>query len=191
MTPNISLIITNRFSASYGGPQAIADFAVIYLILQGVGDGSQPLMSMYYGKKETDGLKAIQRMAYLFSLLLAFVGCTLIYAVRNHIGILFGSSPEVNADVAEIILIFLTSIPFYAITKITTSSFYATEKNTLSYILTFMEPITMFTLMAITAPLGGQNMVWWSTIIAKIISAVSAMCLKQKESHEIQAVLEE
>ena len=85
MTPNISLIITNRFSASYGGPQAIADFAVIYLILQGVGDGSQPLMSMYYGKKETDGLKAIQRMAYLFYLLLAFVGCTLIYAVRNHI----------------------------------------------------------------------------------------------------------
>ena len=167
MTPNISLIITNRFSASYGGPQAIADFAVIsyvtcviYLILHGGGNGSQPLMSMYYGKKETDGLKAIRRMAYLFSLLLAFVGCTLIYAVRNHIGILFGSSPEVNADVAEIILIFLTSIPFDAITKITTSSFYATEKNTLSYILTFMEPITMFTLMAITAPPGGQNMVW-------------------------------
>ena len=92
MTPNISLIITNRFSASYGGPQAIADFAVIsyvtcviYLILHGGGNGSQPLMSMYYGKKETDGLKAIRRMAYLFSLLLAFVGCTLIYAVRNHI----------------------------------------------------------------------------------------------------------
>ncbi len=54
-----------------------------------------------------------------------------------------------------------------------------------------MKLITMFTLMAITASLGGQNMVWWSTIIAKIISAVSALFLKQKESHKIQTVLAE
>ncbi|MEE8808064.1 MAG: MATE family efflux transporter [Lactimicrobium sp.] len=198
MTPNISLIITNRFSASYGGAQAIADFAVIsyvtcviYLILQGVGDGSQPLMSMYYGKKETDGLKAIQRMAYLFSLILAFVGCALIYAARYHIGTLFGSSPQVNADVAQIIRIFLISIPFDAITKVTTSSFYATEKNALSYILTFMEPVMMLILMAVLAPMGGQNMIWWSAIIAKIISAMSALFLKQKESREIQAAMAE
>ena len=57
LTPNISLVIINRFSASYGGEQAIATYAcisyivcIIYLILQGVGDGSQPLMSQYYGE---------------------------------------------------------------------------------------------------------------------------------------------
>lgn len=58
MSPNISLIIINRFSVSYGGEPAIATYAciayvicVIYLILQGVGDGSQPLISQCYGEK--------------------------------------------------------------------------------------------------------------------------------------------
>lgn len=58
LTPNISLMLINRFSASYGGEKAIATYAcisyiicIIYLILQGVGDGSQPLMSAVMGKR--------------------------------------------------------------------------------------------------------------------------------------------
>lgn len=60
MSPNISLIIINRFSVSYGGEPAIATYAciayvicIIYLILQGggVGDGGQPLISQCYGEK--------------------------------------------------------------------------------------------------------------------------------------------
>ena len=64
MTPNLSMIIINRFSVFYGGEQAIATYAsigyvmsIIYLILQGVGDGSQPIMSKYYGEKAFDRLK--------------------------------------------------------------------------------------------------------------------------------------
>lgn len=58
MTPNISLIIINRFSIFYGGDQAVAVYAciayiicIVYLIFQGVGDGSQPIISRYYGEK--------------------------------------------------------------------------------------------------------------------------------------------
>ncbi len=47
LTPNISLVLINRFSAFYGGERAIATYAcvsyiicIVYLILQGVGDGS-------------------------------------------------------------------------------------------------------------------------------------------------------
>ena len=58
MTPNISLIIINRFSIHYGGDEAVAVYAciayiicIIYLILQGVGDGSQPLFSRIMEKE--------------------------------------------------------------------------------------------------------------------------------------------
>ena len=57
MSPNISLMIINRFSASYGGESAIAVYAciaymisIISLILQGIGDGSQPLISRFYDR---------------------------------------------------------------------------------------------------------------------------------------------
>ena len=50
LTPNISLMIIN-------------------LILQGVGDGSQPLMSKYYGEKRTNDLTEAKHKAYTFAII--------------------------------------------------------------------------------------------------------------------------
>lgn len=187
MTPNISLIIINRFSISYGGEPAIATYAciayiicIIYLILQGVGDGSQPLISKYYGERNFDNMKNIRKLAYSFALLLSLIGCAVMYITRGNLGILFGASSEVNTEISKIIPIFLVSVPFVAINRITTASFYATEKSAFSYILTFTEPFFMLVLMLILPPLfGGQIMIWWSTVFARILSAVLALILKQ------------
>ena len=199
MTPNISLIIINRFSISYGGEQAIATYAciaymicIIYLILQGVGDGSQPLISRYYGEKDFERLKNVRKLAYGFSMILSLVGCIVMYLTREHLGILFGASSEVNIEIAKIIPIFLVSVPFVAINRITTASFYATEKSTFSYVLTFVEPVFMLILMLILPPLfGGQIMIWWSTVFARILSALLAIMLKwhvDKQEMPIKAI---
>ncbi len=185
LTPNISLVFINRFSAFYEGEKAIATYAcisyiiwIIYLILQGVGDGSQPLMSCYYGEKDTKSLKDIQKMAYTIAVILAIIGGIIMYAGRTKIGILFGASAAVNNEIAKIVPIFLVSLPFVSITRISTACFYATEKSVLSYILTFIEPILMLVFMLILPPLfGGQIMVWWSTVFARIIAAVLALIL--------------
>ena len=184
LTPNISLVLVNRFSAFYGGDRAIATYAcisyiicVIYLILQGVGDGSQPLMSKYYGAGNRIRLKMIQKMAYLFAFVLAVLGTVVMFLIRADVGTLFGASAEVNASTAEIIPIFLVSVPFVAITRIATAAFYATEKSILSYILTFIEPVLMLLFMLILPHFGGQVMIWWSTVFARIIAAVLALLL--------------
>ena len=185
LTPNISLIFINRFSAFYEGEKAIATYAcisyiiwIIYLVLQGVGDGSQLLMSCYYGEKDTKSLKDIQKMAYTIAVILAIIGGIIMYAGRTKIGILFGASAAVNNEIAKIVPIFLVSLPFVSITRISTACFYATEKSVLSYILTFIEPILMLVFMLILPPLfGGQIMVWWSTVFARIIAAVLALIL--------------
>lgn len=188
MSPNISLIIINRFSVSYGGEPAIATYAciayvicIIYLILQGVGDGSQPLISRCYGEKNWADLKYVRKLAYGFAFLMSVVGCIIMYATRGSLGILFGASSEVNMEIAKIMPIFLVSVPFVAILRITTASFYATEKSAFSYILTFIEPLFMLGLMLVLPPLlGGQIMIWWSTVWARILSAVLALILKRR-----------
>ncbi len=188
MTPNISLIIINRFSIYYGGDQAVAVYAciayiicIVYLILQGVGDGSQPIISQYYGAKQIHRLKEIRKLAYGFGLLLAVLSCIIMYVTKDYIGILFGSSPEVNAEISKILPIFLISVPFVAICRVTTASFYATEESAFSYILTFIEPIFMLVFMFILPPLfGGQIMIWWSTVFARVLSACLALILKRR-----------
>ncbi|MGI6005988.1 MAG: MATE family efflux transporter [Ruminococcus sp.] len=188
MTPNISLIIINRFSIFYGGDKAVATYAciayiicIVYLILQGVGDGSQPVISRYYGEKKIRQLKEIRKLAYGFGLFLAVVSCVIMFAARDYVGVLFGSSAEVNAEISRIIPIFLSSVPFVAICRVTTASFYATEESVFSYLLTFIEPVLMLILMLILPPmLGGQIMIWWSTVIARVLSAVLALILKNR-----------
>ena len=188
MTPNISLIIVNRFTVFYGGEQSIATYAcieyviwIIYLILQGVGDGSQPLMSKYYGEKSYKKLSDVRKLAYGFGLFLAMGSCIIIYLLRGDIGVLFGASSAVNHEISKVMVIFLVSFPFVAINRITTASFYATEKNSFAYILTFIEPILMLIFILILPPLfGGQIMIWWSTVLARIISAILALIMGKK-----------
>lgn len=190
LTPNISLVIVNKFSMLYGGEIAIATYAcieyiicIIYLVLQGVGDGIQPLLSRYYGKKNTTVLQSTRKMAYGFALLLAFIGCIFMYLGRWHIGQLFGASYQVNIQTGKAMPIFLLSIPFVAITRVATASFYATEKHVLSYILTFVEPVFMFVLMLILPLLyPEQIMIWWSTTLARMASALLAIVLQEKRS---------
>ena len=67
-----------------------------------------------------------------------------------------------------------------AVTRVTTASFYATEESILSYILTYIEPVLMLILMFTLPPFfGGQIMIWWSTVIARILAAILALILKQ------------
>lgn len=188
MTPILSLIVINRFSVFYGGEFAIATYAcisyimcIIYLILQGVGDGSQPIISKYYGETKFDKLISIRKLAYGFGMLLSVIGCIIMYIARADIGVLFGTSNEVNMEIAKIIPVFLISVPFVSVNRIATASFYATEKIMFSYISTFAEPIFMIILMLILPPLfGGQIMIWWSVVLARILSAILALILKQR-----------
>ncbi|HGI0691322.1 TPA: multidrug transporter MatE, partial [Streptococcus pyogenes] len=111
---------------------------------------------------------------------LSVIGCVIMYVARADIGLLFGTSNEVNAEIQKTIPIFLISVPFVSINRITTASFYATEKSIFSYILSFVEPIFMLILMLILPTLfGGQIMIWWSTVFARILSAILALILKQ------------
>lgn len=133
-------------------------------------------------------LKSTRRLAYGFAFALSVIRCIILYLTKGSLGVLFGASSEVNLEIARIMPIFLVSVPFVAILRITTASFYATEKSVYSYVLTFIEPIFMLVLMLILPPLfGGQVMIWWSTVWARVLAAVLALLLKQRVDRQEMA----
>ena len=187
LSPNFSLILINRFSVFYGGEEAIASYAcvsyvivIVYLILQGVGDGSQPLISKYYGEGKAQDLKYIQKIALVFALFLSALGILALYLVRFEVGKLLGASDFVVNYTGKVFPIFLIAIPFIGINRIITAGFYASEKSIYSYILTYIEPVLMLIFLLVLPPFfGGQIMVWWSISLARILSAVLAVVLKK------------
>lgn len=185
MSPILSLILMNRYSMEYGGEPAVACYAciayattIVYMLFQGVGDGSQPLLSQYYGAGEEKELRLVRRLAYCTAALFAVVSLLVLFALRADVGRLFGSSEEVTSMVGDVMPIFIAGFPFLAFTRVTTSSFYATEKAVFSYILVYAEPAILFLLLAVWPRFAGLSGVWWSMCAAQILSMAAAAVLK-------------
>ena len=181
------MLLINRFLLLYGDEQAVAVYgcigyitAILYLLLQGVGDGSQPLISQYYGKDDRSSVQAVRKLAYLTAAAITAV-CTIgVYLARAKVGTLFGASTEANAGVIRYLPLFLATLLFLAFVRITTSYFYATENNGLSYLLVYAEPVCTLLMLLILPPMLKLTGVWLATPVAQVITFVIAWAAKRR-----------
>lgn len=183
----ITMLFMNRFLLLYGDEQAVAVYgcigyitAILYLLLQGVGDGSQPLISQYYGADDRTSVRAVQRLAYLTAVVVTVVCMIGVYLTRAKVGTLFGASPEANAGVVRYLPLFLAPLLLLAFVRITTSYFYATEKNGLSYLLVYAEPVCTLLTLLLLPPLLKLTGVWLATPIAQVVTFVIAWAAKRR-----------
>ena len=183
----ITMLFMNRFLLLYGDEQAVAVYgcigyitAILYLLLQGVGDGSQPLISQYYGADDRTSVRAVQRLAYLTAVVVTVVCMIGVYLTRAKVGVLFGASAEANAGVVRYLPLFLAPLLLLAFVRITTSYFYATEKNGLSYLLVYAEPVCTLLTLLLLPPLLKLTGVWLATPIAQVVTFVIAWAAKRR-----------
>ena len=179
LIPNITLIFINRSAIEVGGDLAVSSYAVIsyisyvvLLLLQGISDGSQPLISTYYGKDEKTKCIKIRNIAYVSVMILSILANVCIYVYRYEISILFGASNDVVIDVANIINIFLMGIPFAGISKITTSYFYASNNNLPASILIYLEPTILIIGIMILPNILGITGTWLATPVSQIVISI-------------------
>ena len=185
MCPMISLLLMNRASLQYGGSEGVACYAciayvitIMYLILQGVGDGSQPLMSRFYGEDNKKECRITRTMAYAAAAVMGVALAVLLYWTRNGIGVLFGASETVSLAVGTDLYIFLAAVPFLAFLRVTTAGFYATEQTRFSYMIVYGEPIFLALLLPVLPAWMGLKGVWWSQTGAQLLTALMGWGLK-------------
>lgn len=176
---NITLILMNRCLMVYYGEKAVAAYACIayiviiaYLLLQGVGDGCQPLISRYFGENDIQKEKETMRLAYITSACIAVICMMVMYVFRDYIGILFGASFETNADIAKYLPLFLVPLLPLSYIRITTTYLYATEKTWLSYLLVYAEPAILFVLLLLLPHIDAISKftVWIAVPVAQIVT---------------------
>lgn len=182
----VTLLLVNRFLLIHGNDHMVAVFGcidyittIIYLLLQGVGDGAQPLMSFYYGENNLNKVKIIRKKAYLTAFSLSAVSMVGLYFLRYKIGILFGASSETNVDVAKYLPYFLATIIFISFVRITTAYFYATEKDKYSHMLVYAEPVCILLILIILPIFLGVFGVWIALPLSQIIMFILSCFVKR------------
>lgn len=187
-SPQITTILMNRFLMAYDGQQSVAVYgciayitAIVYLLLQGVGDGSQPLISRYFSEDNMSVMRQTRRLAYLSSAFIALVCMAVLFFTKSYVGVLFGASAETNGNVSQILPLFLAAFVFLSYVRITTAYLYATEKSGLSYLLVYAEPVLIFALLNSLPhiPALGLAGVWAAVPLAQTITWCIAMAVKR------------
>lgn len=185
LVPTLVVVILNISALEYGGNAAVSCYAVVnYVVcvvqylMQGVGDGSQPLISTYYGESNGKNVRNSVALSYITALVTAFICLPAVYLLRDAIPQLFGSSPSVAADAAHVLALFVWAFPCIAIMRVSTAYFYATKTNVFAYILIYSEPVVLAILIAAGIPKAlGVEGLWICLPISQGILAFIAVIL--------------
>ena len=181
LLPEVSTVVNNISLSYYGGETALAAYAVIayvaffvQIMIQSVGDGSQPLISVYRGAGDADAVRRLRNTNYLVAITFGFVGLGIMFAVRNAIPLLFGASDIVTPVIAYALPVFSICYIFYGFTHTTTSFFYAVDDSRSSNMLVIAEAIIVCVVVFIMGLLFQVDGIWFSPTVLQMLLCILA-----------------
>lgn len=187
-SPNITLILLNKSAVIFGGTIAVTCYApisyissVVMLIMQGVSDGSQPLISLAYGEGDFPRAKAVRNLGYQFAGIVSAICMAGLFFTRENAAKIFGASPQVTQEVARILPIFIVGFLFVSISRVTTAFFYAVNQNVRAYLLIYGEPLLLLLLLLVLPAAIGIQGTWLAVPISQIVTAAASLLLIWKE----------
>ena len=197
IVPSIIIILTNWKCIEYGGDGAVAIYSVIsyvlacaQLLIQGIGDGVQPLFSYYFGANKERELHYVYNKAFflcsIFSVFLMVM--TMVFSVQ--LAKYFNISPELMNETALALKTTAFAYIFFGITRVTSAYFYATNHTKFSNLLIYIEPIVIAPAMLwIFTELFGLSGVWMAYPAIQVILSSISLVLKSpnmKHSKELK-----
>lgn len=188
LLPEVSTIVNNVSLSHYGGETALAAYAAIayvvffvQVMIQGIGDGSQPLISVYRGAGNADVVRRLRNTNYCVAVAFGCIGLGLMFALRYAIPELFGASAAATDIIAYALPVFSVCYIFYGFTHTTTSYFYAVDDSRASNVLVASEALIVCVVVFCMGLAFGVDGVWVSpTILQLCLCAIAAFLLRRR-----------
>lgn len=168
--PSLVIILANWQCLAYGGDVAVAAFSVLMyfytsaqLLMQGVGEGAQPLFSYFNGAGDRKTVHILLRRALIMVLLLSAALCVTGILFRDTIPVIFGTSPEASTLVSSALVIVSLAFPLTGAARLSSSFFYAMQKTRYSALIIYTDPLALTPLFLFLLPLAfGLTGIWLS-----------------------------
>lgn len=168
IAPSVTLIFTNWQCLVYGGEEAVACYAVISYItfpvqymLSGIGDGTQPLMSYYYGAGKQEEVKQIRKIAYMLACIIGVTATVLTVGLSSYIGRWFGLSGGALGYFGTGMRISASAFLLLGFVKFNTAYLNATMQTKKAVFLTYVESFLIAPVLLYLFPVFAEiNGVW-------------------------------
>lgn len=196
IAPSITLIFTNLQCLAYGGETVVASYAVIsYIVfpalstLGGVGDGTQPLISYYFGANKQGEVKEIRKIASCTLIILSIGIIIAVVVLTENIGIWFGLSERARAYFTVGMRVSSVAFIGQAFTKFNGVYLNATMRSRFAVTLTYLESLLVNPILLLVLPMvGGVVGIWLAPSVTAIIMLLiyrNYTYISQKQHEEI------
>ncbi len=146
--PSITIIFMNLQTLKFGGTAAVSAYAILAyilsfmeLLIQGISDGSQPLLSLSQGAGKTRELHTYRNWMFLLALFFGAASGMLTFLLKDWIPLLFGASPEAASYIMDASLPIGIALFLYGFSKPAISYFYATHQIMPSTLMVYGEVV--------------------------------------------------
>ncbi|MBS5450033.1 MAG: MATE family efflux transporter [Coriobacteriia bacterium] len=182
LLPDVTTVVINVNANAAGGETAVAAFAamayvgyIVLMLMQGVADGSQPLVSLCHGKGDHDQVQRLRNTNYAAACGLGLVGLVVLVLMRDAVPGLFGTSEATAAVVVGALPLYALAFVFYGFTHVSMSYFYATDNARASNFLVYGEAVVIVIVAAVLTATMGITGTWLAVAAAQVLLSAIAI----------------
>lgn len=165
--PSVTILFMNLQCLRYGGEEAVSAYAVLAylvsfmeLLVQGVSDGAQPLLSLCKGQNDKKTLQKYTIWTFTIGICLGIISSILVFLLRYQIPVFYGTSDLAGTMIVHSAPAFALVMALYGLTKPAVSYFYATEALFFSTFLVYGEIILTLIIILVLPLTLGLDGVW-------------------------------
>ncbi|BBF44870.1 multi antimicrobial extrusion protein (Na(+)/drug antiporter), MATE family of MDR efflux pumps [Lachnospiraceae bacterium KM106-2] len=193
LTPSLLILYNNVACIHYGGDAGIAIYSLVSstigsyrLLLIGVADGIQPLVSFTKGANDYKAMKRIRNRGIRVAIGLSILLFLFTLLTEKCYGALFGFSKDITKMSLLPITLEATQLIFTGMVRVSNSFFYAVGKTRYSLFMIYFDPVVMTPVILMLLPrMMGMNGVWISTTISQVILNIVAVVMYVRHNREI------
>lgn len=174
--PSITIIFMNLQTLKYGGTPAVSAYATLAYVLsfmeiliQGISDGSQPLLSLNKGAGNTEKLHTYRRWMFFLALFFGALSGILVVLFKNQLPALFGASQEAAVHIGDSAAAFGVALFLYGFSKPAIAYFYAVHQITPSTLMVYGEVILTIGLIYLMPLFAGLMGVWYTMPVVQFL----------------------
>lgn len=177
LMPSFITVYNNFQCLAYGGDLAVSAYSVInyfiasvLLLLEGIGEGLQPLVSYYNGAKDYKMMTKLRNLGLITILIFSVLFLLITVPARSLLPKFFSTSYETSVIIQNALPILCIAFPFMGIAKLFTSYFYACGETMYSALIVYLDPILFTPLCIFILPkVWGLKGVWMSLPSAQLL----------------------
>lgn len=194
IVPSIVIILTNWQCIKYGGNDAVTIFSVVsyilasvQMLLQGIGDGVQPLLSFYHGSKKEREVHILYHKSLMLTLLVSGFLCVSVLLLKTPLTALFGIDESIQAACGVAVMITAFAFPLFGITRLTSAFFYAVHKPKCSTFIVYIEPLVILPICLLSlASLLQMEGIWIAYPSAQFVLCAISLWMKRPSFTQIK-----